>query len=179
MNDDRVSDEDNGNEADDEEDRQSSPSRTANRSQTGKPHVTVYNLFEIKQLRWPLLAAFGCQVAQQFSGVNAAIFYSTSIFQQSYDAQTALVLTMIISLVNIVMTCVSLVLIEKIGRKTLLISSQLVMAVCALGLAIAFNADFPPAVIAFLLMAFVGGFAIGLGPIPWCVNFCWRIGPFS
>ncbi|TPX32056.1 hypothetical protein SmJEL517_g04762 [Synchytrium microbalum] len=162
-----------GNDADDENDTlpiisASSPSRI-HRNHGLKPTVTVFNLFKIKALRGPLIAAFGCQVAQQLSGINAAIYYSTTIFKQSYDAKTATLLTMIVSLVNFVMTLVSLVLIERLGRKQLIIISQGTMGVCALGLAGAFSLNFAPSVIALMLMMFVGAFAVGLGPIPWLI----------
>ena len=70
-------------------------------------------------------------LAQQLSGINAAIFYSTSIFSSAglseSDAQSA---TLGMGAMNVAMTFVSLVLIEKAGRKTLMLVGLSVMVVC-------------------------------------------------
>ena len=70
-------------------------------------------------------------LAQQLSGINAAIFYSTSIFESAglseSDAQSA---TLGMGAMNVAMTFVSLVLIEKAGRKTLMLVGLSVMVVC-------------------------------------------------
>ena len=67
----------------------------------------------------------------QLSGINAAIFFSTSIFSSAglseSDAQSA---TLGMGAMNVAMTFVSLVLIEKAGRKTLMLIGLSVMVVC-------------------------------------------------
>ncbi|TPX44282.1 hypothetical protein SeLEV6574_g04587 [Synchytrium endobioticum] len=159
-------DHDDGNDADNE-DNIAEPQRAIHTHPT-QP-MTVLSLLTTGRIRKPLLTAIGCQIAQQFSGVNGAIYYSTTIFQQSYEAQTSLILTMIMSLVNIAMTVVSLFLIERAGRKTLLIASQGGMAFCAVALVAVFNGGGGAFFVVVLLMAFVGSFAVGLGPIPWMI----------
>jgi SP family facilitated glucose transporter-like MFS transporter 1 len=43
--------------------------------------VSWLELIQVRSLRRPLLVAIGIMVAQQFSGINAVIFYSTKIFE--------------------------------------------------------------------------------------------------
>ena len=60
-------------------------------------------------------------MGQQFSGINAAMFYSTSIFKEAgLDGTKAYFATVIMGIINVAMTFVSLVLIERAGRKALL-----------------------------------------------------------
>ncbi len=67
-------------------------------------------------------------MAQQLSGINAAIFFSTAIFRSAklseHDAQSA---TLGMGAMNVAMTVISLILIEKAGRKTLMLVGLAIM----------------------------------------------------
>ncbi|KAJ3394888.1 serine protease [Entophlyctis sp. JEL0112] len=119
--------------------------------------VSVSQLFTIAALKRPLLACIGLQVTQQFSGINAAAFYSTTIFNQSYPPDVAIQLTLLVSFVNVLATLASLVLIERLGRRYLLLASELVQL------------EASPIFVVAGLMGFVGLFGIGLGAIPWLI----------
>jgi len=81
-------------------------------------------------LRQPLIIAMMMMLAQQLSGINAAMFYSTKIFQRAnLSEDTAQAATLGMGTINVLMTFVSLVLIEKAGRKTLMIVGLAVMCV--------------------------------------------------
>ena len=67
-------------------------------------------------------------LAQQLSGINCAIFYSTSIFKSAgLDEQASQSATLGMGAMNVAMTIISLILIEKAGRKTLMLSGLSVM----------------------------------------------------
>merc|ERR1712176_888490 len=95
------------------------------------PAVTLRTMLTTSSLLKPLLIAMMMMLAQQLSGINAAIFFSTSIFSSAglseSDAQSA---TLGMGAMNVAMTFVSLVLIEKAGRKTLMLIGLSVMVVC-------------------------------------------------
>ncbi|KAJ3416842.1 60S ribosomal protein L18 [Chytridiales sp. JEL 0842] len=135
----------------------------------GSNPFTFRDLFTTRALQRPLLAAFGLQVAQQCSGINAAVYYSTTIFSQSYDPDTAIKLTVVVSCVNLLTTLVSSALIDKLGRRTLLITAELGMALSALVVVGAVHAEASPSLIVVALMVFVGSFGVGLGSIPWLI----------
>ncbi|KAI9094359.1 general substrate transporter [Phlyctochytrium arcticum] len=120
-------------------------------------------------VRQPLLAALGLHAAQQFSGISAAIYYSTTIFNHSYSMQTATWLTILLSVINLIVTMISANLIEKVGRRTLLLASQGGMALCSVGVVLAAALNVRSAIVV-CLVAFVGSFAIGLGSIPWLIT---------
>ncbi|KAJ3149757.1 hypothetical protein HDU89_003514 [Geranomyces variabilis] len=133
-------------------------------------HLSFKQLFASRTLRPHLMAALGLHIVQQFSGINAAIFYSTTIFMENYSIETATKLTVLVSVVNLIMTLLSAGLIDTLGRRTLLLTSEAAMAFCAAAIFVANNVMLsPPAIVGFFLIAFVGSFAIGLGAIPWII----------
>ena len=71
-------------------------------------------------LRQPLIISMVVMLSQQLSGINAAIFFSTEIFTSAgLSDEVALYSTLGMGVINVAMTLVSLVLIEKAGRRTL------------------------------------------------------------
>merc|ERR1712018_810626 len=109
-------------------------------------------------------------LAQQLSGINAAIFFSTEIFKDAglstQDAQSA---TLGMGGMNVAMTIISLILIEKAGRKTLMLSGLTVMLICTTCLLICLLVGSKVSAylsIVFVIL-FVVGFATGPGSIPW------------
>jgi SP family galactose:H+ symporter-like MFS transporter len=101
------------------------------------------------------------------------IYYAPTIVQSAGipSASGAILATAGIGLVNVVMTVVAMVLIDRIGRRPLLLGSLAGMAVALGVLGFGFLASTSTTSLAGLsvacLMVFVGAFAIGLGPIFW------------
>jgi len=78
----------------------------------------------------PLLASLGLMFFQQFSGINAVIFYMVSIFEMSGSSVDSNVSTIIVGFVNIGATIGATLLIDRVGRKVLLLISDSLMIVC-------------------------------------------------
>merc|ERR1712024_381864 len=92
------------------------------------PKVTLKEMLTNGTLRSPLIIAMMMMLAQQLSGINCAIFYSTSIFKDAgLDDSQAQSATLGMGAMNVAMTIISLILIEKAGRKTLMLSGLSVM----------------------------------------------------
>ncbi|CAD0207144.1 unnamed protein product [Chrysodeixis includens] len=133
--------------------------------------VTLRELFGNRQLRQPLVIAIVVMLAQQLSGINAVIFFSTAIFQkvQLGTAQSQYA-TLGMGAMNVLMTGISLLLVEVAGRKTLLLTGFAGMFSCTVGLVIA-NAYTNVTWVSYLCIAivilFVVSFAVGPGSIPW------------
>ncbi len=113
-----------------------------------------------------LLAIF-----QQVTGINTVIYYAPTIFQMAgfVSASAAIFATVGVGAVNVAVTFVALSLIDKLGRRPLLILSLSGMVASLVVLAFAFSSrfSFTGPLAAFSLMAYVGFFAIGLGPVFW------------
>merc|ERR1711973_217148 len=130
------------------------------------PKVTLKEMIINGSLRQPLIIAMMMMLAQQLSGINCAIFYKAGLNEQ--ESQGA---TLGMGSMNVLMTVVSLILIEKAGRKTLMLaglSAMLVMTTLLLASLLTY-ATVPAmsylAIVAVIL--FVVGFATGPGSIPW------------
>lgn len=130
--------------------------------------LSLLQLFRAPQLRKPLLLAVSAQLAQQFSGINAVILYSSAIFSTIFGGDSALIITAILGIVNLIMTLVSVVLMDKAGRRVLLLISQFGMALISALIVVALLFKWKIFTV-ILMMSFIGTFAIGLGPIPWMI----------
>ncbi|CAO3599952.1 unnamed protein product [Absidia cylindrospora] len=133
-----------------------------------EPEMEVsLNFFQI--MRIPILAKLSCKVmlihaVSQLTGINAIMYYSTNIFENSFgdDARYA---TVGVGALNMLMTFVALALVDRLGRKMLLTLSAAGM--CLFGvlemIGLLFNIG---ALQVVCVLLFVASFAIGLGIIP-------------
>src|SRR4029077_19597592 len=119
------------------------------------------------RLRRPLVIGVGLAIFQQITGINTVIYFAPTIFQSAGlpSAATSILATAGVGAVNVIMTIVSIRLIDGLGRRQLLFWSLAGMAVTLLVLAGAFysGASGQLAWVAVAsVAAFVGFFAIGL-----------------
>ncbi|XP_017754666.1 PREDICTED: solute carrier family 2, facilitated glucose transporter member 1-like isoform X1 [Eufriesea mexicana] len=136
------------------------------------PKVTLRELFINPALRIPLIIALMVMFAQQLSGINAVMFFSTKIFTMAQlDKNAAQNATMGVGAMNVLMTFISLILVERTGRKTLMLIGFTGMFIdtALLSICLAF-ADTSRTAAYFsivLVIMFVVLFATGPGSIPW------------
>ena len=124
------------------------------------------------RLRRPLVVGLGLAFFQQVTGINTVIYFAPTILQKAglSSASSAILATAGIGLVNVVVTLVSIRLIDRLGRRPLLLISLAGMALSLLALAFgqAQGTGGPLAYATLLsLCAYVAFFAIGLGPVFW------------
>lgn len=101
------------------------------------PKVTLREMCTNPVLRQPLIIVMVVMLSQQLSGINAAIAFSGSIFRGAgLTDSAALTATLGMGIINVVMTVVSLVLVEKAGRRMLLLSGMGGMAITTVVLTI-------------------------------------------
>jgi MFS transporter, SP family, arabinose:H+ symporter len=120
-------------------------------------------------MRFALVIGLIVAAAQQITGINAVYFYAPTIFEQSgIGTNAALSQAIWIGIVNIVFTLVAMLLIDKLGRKPLLVMG-LFGAMCSLFLcAYAFhNAPINSTWVLIGILGFVASFAMSLGPVMW------------
>jgi MFS transporter, SP family, galactose:H+ symporter len=124
------------------------------------------------RLRRPLIIGIGLAMFQQITGINTVIYFAPTIFQSAGlpSAATSILATAGVGAVNVVMTVVSIRLIDRLGRRQLLFWSVGGMTLTLLVLSAAFHAGASGQlawVAVASVAAFVGFFAIGLGPVFW------------
>ncbi|ORX91452.1 MFS general substrate transporter, partial [Basidiobolus meristosporus CBS 931.73] len=115
--------------------------------------------------------AFMCMflcVIQQLCGINGIMYYSTSIFTSIYGNKTAQYLTVGVGAINLLATVVTILLIDRVGRKFLVLLSLAGMASFNVLMIIGIQCNDSGLVI-LGLFAFVVAFALGMGPIPFLI----------
>jgi MFS transporter, SP family, galactose:H+ symporter len=124
-------------------------------------------------VRPALIVGIGLAVFQQVTGINTVIYYAPLIVQSAGipTASGAILATVGIGIVNVLMTVVSMWLLDRMGRRPLLLIGigAMVPTLGALGLVFRNHAptETSAALAVISMMVYVAAFAIGLGPIFW------------
>ncbi|KAF9811309.1 hypothetical protein SFRURICE_002678 [Spodoptera frugiperda] len=125
-----------------------------------------------------LLICYALMVFQQLSGINAVIFNTSQIFSDAGATIPPTISTIIIGVIQVIATFISSLVVDKLGRRILLLLSALVMCVCSTALGVYFflqqthggDADIVQAITWLPLVSlslFIIAFSLGFGPIPW------------
>jgi len=136
------------------------------------PKTTLKEMFTNASLRAPLIIAVMMMLAQQLSGINAVMYFSTDIFESAgLNTEVSQYATLGMGGMNVLMTIVSLALIERAGRKTLMLIGLggmmvdvILLTIC---LALKDAAPWLSYISIVLVILFVVMFATGPGSIPW------------
>ncbi|THH04819.1 hypothetical protein EW145_g5246 [Phellinidium pouzarii] len=130
-------------------------------SQTTKS-ISMLQLLRAPEMRVPLLVMIFAMAAQQFSGINAVLYYSNAILGKTLPSFAPYV-SLGSTVVNAVMTFPPIFLIERMGRKYLL-NISIIGGLVSL-LAVGYGLDTGRKVLASVaIISFVASFACGLGP---------------
>lgn len=135
---------------------------------------SIRDLLSVKANRNGFIISIMLMFFQQFSGINAVIFFAGQIFESTGSTISASTSSIIIGVVQVLMTFASTVLVERAGRKVLLIQSSTVMCLCLTALGAYFHlraSGRDVSSISFVpllsLVLFIITFSLGYGPIPW------------
>jgi sugar porter (SP) family MFS transporter len=123
-----------------------------------------------------LVVGIGLAILQQVTGINTVIYYAPTIIEfTGVNSSAGSILAAVgVGIINVAMTLVAIRLLDKAGRRTLLMVgvSGMVISLLALGAAfIGGGGSTISSVVAIVsLMTFVASFAVSLGPIFWLLN---------
>lgn len=129
--------------------------------------------FFAPNLRTALYVGVGLGMFQQFTGINTVIYYAPKIYKAAglTSDSVGILATAGVGLVNLIMTIVSLVLIDKVGRRPLLFVGNIGMLLSLAALSLTFLCGASADVMKFVgissTFVYVGFFAISLGPVFW------------
>ncbi len=116
----------------------------------------------------PIFLAVSIGLFNQLSGINAILYYSNFIFASAgFSSSSAALQTVGVGLVNLLATFLGMSLIDKLGRKTLLLIGALGMTVALSGVAWIFYTHMHQAVLVWFLVLFIIFFAISQGSVIW------------
>jgi sugar porter (SP) family MFS transporter len=112
-------------------------------------------------------------VFQQVTGINTVIYYAPTLLKDAGLGSSASLLANVVNgVVNVAFTIVAIWLLDRVGRRPLLITGTSVMAVALVAVAVAFaggsSLHGTSAYVAIVgLFVYTAGFAVGLGPVFW------------
>ncbi|CAG9861811.1 unnamed protein product [Phyllotreta striolata] len=137
----------------------------------------ILDIFKTKGLRTALIISIGLVAWQQLSGINIVLFFAQTIFTDAGVSLAPALCTIIIGVVQVIASACTPLLVERRGKRFLLILSALGMAVAQAVLAYYFfvkdQQHRDTSSIGWLpivsLIAYIVAYCLGFGPLPWAV----------
>jgi SP family galactose:H+ symporter-like MFS transporter len=124
-----------------------------------------------RQVRPALVVGLGLAVFQQITGINTVIYYAPRILQAAgfNSASGAILATVGVGIVNVAMTILAMFLVDRAGRRPLLLVgiAGMIVTLGVLGLGFRYPSGQLAWIAVICLMGYVASFAISLGPIFW------------
>ncbi|KAM4626057.1 solute carrier family 2, facilitated glucose transporter member 1 [Polymixia lowei] len=137
-------------------------------TQTG---MTVLDFFRKRSYRQPIIIVLIVNMGSQLSGFNAIINYSTRMFQARFDE--AKYLTLGVGAVNVTFTLVAFFLMERAGRRKLLLTGFISIAACNLLMPVVDSVlHLVPGLRSlqvFVVFCLISAYELGPGPISWFI----------
>ncbi len=125
------------------------------------------NIF-MKKYRFPLMLAFFIAFFNQFSGINAFLYYAPRIFEEAgLGESTALLSSIGIGATNLLFTFIGIYLIDKLGRRQLMYIGSVGYIISLSLVAAAFYFEWTGIAVPAFLFLFIASHAIGQGTIIW------------
>jgi MFS transporter, SP family, galactose:H+ symporter len=152
--------------------------KSAQQSHGNPDAIGALSVLMTPSARRRLLIAAGVQSCQQLTGVNNIIFYAPTMIAAMFGAVNAsansrlipFASAAMIGLVNVIFTLISLLVVDRFGRVTILLATAIPMVCALVILAGVGTMALPPFIGVFAIMLFIVGFAVGWGPVPFLVS---------
>jgi sugar porter (SP) family MFS transporter len=138
------------------------------RAALAQEHASAHEPVFRWKYRYPLFLAISIGAFNQLAGINAILYYINNIFgaagfsQISSDQQA-----IAIGATNFVFTLIGMALIDKLGRKTLLLIGAAGTAACLAGVAWVFASNSHQSMLLGLLVVYIAFFALSQGAVIW------------
>ena len=118
--------------------------------------------------RKPIFLAISIGVFNQLSGINAILYYLNDIFERAgFSKVSSDMQAVAIGFTNLVFTLIAMSLIDRLGRKKLLLAGAVGTALCLAGVAMIFATGKQPQLLLWLLVGFIASFAFSQGAVIW------------
>ena len=122
----------------------------------------------MKKYRFPVVLAFLIAFFNQFSGINAFLYYAPRIFEAAgLGESTALLSSIGIGVTNLLFTLLGIYLIDRLGRRQLMYMGSIGYIVSLALVAAAFMLDWTGIMVPVFLFLFIAAHAIGQGTVIW------------
>jgi SP family arabinose:H+ symporter-like MFS transporter len=138
------------------------------RSALAEEHATAHEPVFQWKYRYPLFLAISIGAFNQLAGINAILYYLPNIFAAAGFTQlSGDVRAIAIGATNLIFTLIGMSVIDKLGRKTLLLIGAVGTAGCLAGVSWVFHTGTHQEVLIWLLVTYIGFFALSQGAVIW------------
>jgi SP family arabinose:H+ symporter-like MFS transporter len=130
-------------------------------------HASSDALFS-RKYRLPILLAVSIGMFNQLSGINAILYYLNDIFKAAgFSTVSGDLQAVAIGGTNLIFTMIAMSIIDRVGRKTLLLVGSVGTALCLGGVAYIFLTARHESLLVWLLVGFIAFFAFSQGAVIW------------
>ena len=131
---------------------------------------SILELFE-PGFRIALVIGIVLAVLQQITGINVVLYYAPRIFQSAgLGAVDAIGETVFVGIINILFTVVAILVVDRLGRKPLLLLASAGMGISLFLLGGVFELGrFEGRLVLIFVLTYVASFAVAMGPVVWVV----------
>ncbi|MEO6867785.1 MAG: sugar porter family MFS transporter [Gaiellales bacterium] len=144
--------------------------RRAADAASGDEQRDGWSALKAREVRPALVVGLTLAALQQFAGINTILYYAPTIMAQNgLSASNAIFYSVFIGAINLVMTVASLRLVDRVGRRPLLLGSLIGMGISLVLLGLTFTADLPSEITLICMLLYIMSFAIGMGPVFWVI----------
>jgi len=131
-------------------------------------HVSADEPFFSQKYRLPIFLAVTIGLFNQLAGINAILYYLNAIFADAgFNKVSADLQAVAIGFTNLVFTMIAMTLIDRVGRKKLLLIGSVGTALCLAGVAAVFLAHEHKELLVWLLVGYIAFFAFSQGAVIW------------
>jgi MFS transporter, SP family, arabinose:H+ symporter len=116
----------------------------------------------------PLILAITIGMFNQLSGINAILYYLNQIFEQAgFSKLSGDLQAVAIGFTNLIFTFVGMAVIDRVGRKSLLLLGSVGTGLCLAGVAYVFATNQHKGALLWLLVTYIAFFAVSQGAVIW------------
>ncbi len=124
-------------------------------------------LFQWKY-RYPIFLAMAVAMFNQLSGINAILYYLNDIFARAgFSKVSGDLQAVLIGFTNLIAVIIAMSIIDRVGRKTLLLIGSVGCAICLAGVAVVFLSSSHESWLVWLLVGFIAFFSFSQGAVIW------------
>jgi MFS transporter, SP family, arabinose:H+ symporter len=121
-----------------------------------------------RRYRFPIFLAISIGLFNQLSGINAILYYLNDIFDRAgFSRVSGDVQSVAIGATNLIFTVLAMSIIDRVGRRALLLTGAVGTAVCLSGVAAIFFTGKHASLLLWLLVGFIASFAFSQGAVIW------------
>ncbi len=118
--------------------------------------------------RFPLFLAISIAMFNQLAGINAILYYLNDIFALAgFNKVSADLQAVAIGATNLIFTMLAMSIIDRVGRRTLMLIGSVGTAACLAGVAVIFWTGRHETLLVWLLVGFIAAFAFSQGSVIW------------